>query len=96
MSAVMAKTCKNCGRSFLTREKDKLFCEIRCEDFFKDGIKVLYNPENMVSFINTNKRCKNCGKILEQRGKEHKSNFKLRKFCSVSCATTYRRNKKKK
>lgn len=25
MSAVMAKTCKNCGRSFLTREKDKVW-----------------------------------------------------------------------
>lgn len=97
MSQLLKKNCKNCGRPFFTREKDRLFCELRCQEFFKDGIKVCYRPESInVSFLNTNKRCKNCGKILEQRPKENKSNFELRKFCSVSCATTYRRNKKKK
>lgn len=96
MSQLLKKICKNCGRPFFTREKDKLFCEIKCEDFFKDGIKILYNPESgSVSFLNTNRKCKNCGKILEQRLKENKFNFEIRKFCSVSCATTYRRNKKK-
>jgi hypothetical protein len=35
--------------------------------------------------------CNNCNTKLIKKKKEHKSNFAKRKFCSLTCASDYRR-----
>lgn len=85
MSAVMAKTCKNCGRSFLTRQQNLEFCDIKCSEDFKDGITVKPRANE---FVADTKVCLNCGKTFRRRYCEGLEVFEKRKYCCLSCGNS--------
>ena len=84
MGAVIPKTCKNCGRSFLTRDKNKEFCDSKCEEWAKDGNAVDYckepQPRNTIT-----KTCVGCGASFHPHRDESITNFNKRQFCCMSC-----------
>ena len=92
---LLKKICENCGREFYTRDPNKIYCEIRCEDFAKDGIKV-----ESVKIFNNNIRkrdckiCMGCGEKMYRRDCEAYENWEKRKYCSLSCAAFHRKRKK--
>lgn len=85
MGSVIAKTCKNCGRPFLTRDKNKEFCDIKCEEDHRDGIVVKPRANE---FVADTKVCKNCGKTFHRRYCEGLEVFEKRKYCCLSCANS--------
>lgn len=101
MGQLVDKICKNCKRIFKTRDSKKDFCDLKCEEYYKDGIKVCCKEEsedkikkNKEAF-KTHKVCKNCGDVFYPRKKEHKENFLNRQFCSKGCAKCYYHKKQK-
>ena len=40
------------------------------------------------------RHCENCGQPYSRTDKESNSNFKKRRFCGKSCATSHRRNQR--
>lgn len=88
MSAVMTKTCKNCGRSFFTRDKDKQFCNLVCEKLYADGIT---QRRRANEFIIEKKICVYCRRKFRRRYSESYETFEKRRFCSISCASRYRK-----
>ena len=98
MGQLIEKTCKNCKRIFKTRDSKKDFCDLKCEEFYKDGIQVDYKEdkiEKIKEAFKAYKVCKNCGDIFYPRKKEHKENFLNRQFCSKGCAKCYYHKKRK-
>lgn len=85
MIAVMVKTCKNCGRSFLTRDKNKEYCDVKCEEDYRDGIVVKPRANE---FVADTKTCANCGKIFKRRYGEGFETFAKRIYCCLSCANS--------
>lgn len=81
MSQLVEKICKNCQRPFKTRDSQKIFCDLKCEEYYKDGIKVCCKEESEENFEKTkeifksHKTCKNCGDVFYPRKKSIRKTF---------------------
>lgn len=49
MGQLVDKICKNCKRIFKTRDSKKDFCDLKCEEYYKDGIQVNYKEDKQMS-----------------------------------------------
>lgn len=96
MGEIIARVCANCGRKFLTRDKTKIYCDCRCEEFAKDGIKV-----EQIDFVrvtqchSTLKTCLFCGEYFKRGAEESERSFLKRKCCCRSCRQKLRQLQKK-
>lgn len=99
MGQLMSKTCKNCGKTFLTRDPEKIYCNVKCEDFAESGIKVDFKKEKIETIYDNNlekKICRYCGMEFYPRKGEHRDNYLERKFCCKSCAAAFHHREKRR
>ena len=99
MGQLMSKTCKNCGKTFLTRDPEKIYCNVKCEDFAESGIKVDFKKEKIETIYDNNleqKICLYCGMEFYPRKGEHRDNYLERKFCCKSCAAAFHHREKRR
>ena len=92
MGQVLNKICENCGKSFMTRDPEKKFCNVKCEDFAESGIKVDFKEEKIEKIYKNQvekKICRYCGMEFYPRKGEHRDNYLKRKFCSKSCSAAF-------
>lgn len=94
MGTLITKTCANCGRKFITRDRNKVYCDIKCEEYARDGLHVDYLPkeEKPVPI----KICQWCGNSFTQKANESEYIFKMKKCCCGSCGQKLRAFKEKK
>lgn len=93
---IIKKQCANCGRTFLTRDSGKVFCDVRCEDYAKDGIKVEeQNFHETETYVSRYKVCLYCGERFKRRPGEFIDTWEARRFCCRPCATRFRLEAKK-
>lgn len=92
MGILLSKTCANCGRKFFTRDRNKIYCDVKCEDYAKDGIKVEYTEteQKEQEKVVYKKTCPNCFREFTKRPHESYSGFTKRKCCSGVCGQQYR------
>lgn len=90
MSQIERHICKNCGRSFLTRDVRKEFCNCKCSEYFNDG--VMLKPEELEEIARQDyppKVCVWCGKKFFKIGRRSKREWERRRFCSTKCKAEY-------
>lgn len=96
MGKLIDKICKNCKRSFKTRDSKKDFCDLKCEEYYKDGIQVEPEKEKPIKTEEIkSKICVFCGKVFRKKPSESDFVFEEKKCCSKSCAQKNRFRKLK-
>lgn len=95
MATLITKTCANCGRKFITRDRNKIYCDIKCEEYARDGIAVEIKEETEKKKPRREKVCLYCGQVFVQKQFESNKTFESRKCCCGSCGQKYRMLKEK-
>lgn len=70
MSSIETHYCRKCGKKFLTRDKDKEFCNLGCEQEYSEKMET----EDRLS----ERACLHCGKV-------YKPKYVHQKHCSAEC-----------
>lgn len=100
MATLITKTCANCGRKFITRDSNKIYCDIKCEEYARDGIKIQHEDKidykEKMEGMNLVKICPNCGKQFTKKYEESYQVFLARKSCCASCGQQLRIKERKK
>lgn len=70
MSSIEPHYCRKCGKEFLTRDKDKEFCNLGCEQEYYENTE----PEDRLS----ERTCLHCGKV-------YKPKYVHQRHCCAEC-----------
>lgn len=93
MGTLATRTCANCGKRFMTRDRNKIYCDLRCEEYAKDGISLEYKEK--IEPERPSKQCLFCGKTFYQKKYESDKLFNSKKCCCCSCGQKYRIQREK-
>jgi hypothetical protein len=95
MTSVVRLTCVYCGKSFMTRDKNKKYCNLKCQELDEDGLITSTPKKEKPKKEYPSKKCPVCGIRFFKRKVESTATFRKKTCCSQKCGQQLRAKKKR-